>query len=324
MKAGIDIGYSEAKATTGQVRVQVPHAIGTPDRARFTLNGTNDGMIIVTPEGMEPRLVGELAIEQSRFQARREDRNFVSSDEYGYLMAATFTQLTKASRVDLQVVTGLPVAFYEDKPLVEQRFKGEHRIAREGRGTQVFRVQECKCIPQPFGTVLSMALDDKGRIRANDLAQGEVGIIDIGGKTTNLLSVRRLKEIGFRTTSISLGGWDAIRAMQDYIARNYPGLEYRDHELARFVRTGRIKYYGEEQDISEAVAEILSPMADQVASQASQLWNGGARLDAILISGGGALLLGDYLAQHFRHGKVVDEPVHANAIGFYNLAQRMK
>lgn len=324
MKVGIDVGYSEVKAFAGQAKIQIPHAIGTPDRARFALNGASDGMIVVTPDGMKPRLVGELATEQSRFPNRQEGRNFVGSDEYYYLMAAAFTEITKARGVDLQIVTGLPVAFFKDKQLVEERFRGNHLIIREGRGGQTFRVQECKCIPQPFGTVLSMALDDKGRIRANDLADGEVGVIDIGGKTTNLLSVRRLKEIGYQTTSISLGGWEAVRAIQDHIAREYPGLEYRDHELAQIVRDGKIKYYGEEKDISEAVADILSPMAAQVAGQASQLWNGGARLDTILISGGGALLLGDYLAQHFPHGKVVDEPVHANAIGFYKLAQRMK
>ena len=76
-------------------------------------------------------------------------------------------------------------------------------------------------------------------------------------------------------------------------------------------------------DLTGIVEETLEPLAEQVLAEATQLWNGGAALDAILISGGGALLLGPYIRRHFRHARVVDDPVFANALGYWRFAQRL-
>jgi hypothetical protein len=72
MNIGLDVGYSAVKAVAGNRRVSFPSVVGTPDQARFSLNGTAGGDIILT----EPRhvLVGQGAVEQSRFLRRREGR----------------------------------------------------------------------------------------------------------------------------------------------------------------------------------------------------------------------------------------------------------
>ena len=64
-------------------------------------------------------------------------------------------------------------------------------------------------------------------------------------------------------------------------------------------------------------------LAEQVLAEVTRLWNGGATIDAILVSGGGALLLGPYITHHFRHARVVGEPVFANALGFWRFAERL-
>jgi hypothetical protein len=76
-------------------------------------------------------------------------------------------------------------------------------------------------------------------------------------------------------------------------------------------------------DLGPTVEAALEPMAEQVIAQATQLWNGGASLGAILVSGGGALLLGPYIKRHFRHARVVSDPVFANALGYWRFAQRL-
>jgi hypothetical protein len=64
-------------------------------------------------------------------------------------------------------------------------------------------------------------------------------------------------------------------------------------------------------------------LAAQIIAQASQLWNGAAILDAILVTGGGALLLGDAIKAHWKHARIVSDPVFANATGYYRLARRI-
>src|SRR5690606_6576381 len=142
-------------------------------------------IVILAPRHV---LVGEGAMTQSRFVNRREDRAWIESDEYYHLFLAALTELTSATVADLVLVTGLPVAFYNDKATLQRRLLGVHKVTREGRHAQTFKVAECRVIPQPFGALLAAALDDRGRVADQELATGAVGVIDVGGKTTNLLS----------------------------------------------------------------------------------------------------------------------------------------
>lgn len=318
MDIGLDIGYSHTKAQTKKTQTIFPSVVGTPDQARFSLSNTSS-IILTTPDHVQ---VGDGAVSQARFLKRREDRSWVESDEWYHLFLAATTELTTGS-AELSVVTGLPVAFYSDKDRVLDRLLGQHRVQREGRRAQTLRVTSCRVIPQPFGALLTACLDNRGAIADNALATGAVGVVDIGGKTTNLLSVNRLAEIGRETASANVGAWDAVRALKQWLSNHCPNLELRDHQIIQAIIARQIKYYGEPIDLTKPIEDALEPLADQVLAEATQLWNGAAGLDAVLVSGGGALLLGPYICQHFRHARVVPDPVFANALGFYRFAQRL-
>lgn len=324
MFAGIDLGYNAVKAVgDSHRRAAFPSAVGTPDRARFSLNGYGaDAIVLTAPEHL---LVGEEAIQQSRFLTRREDRHWIESDEWYALFLAALTELTSATVADVALVTGLPVAFYDDKEKVLARLQGEHRPQREGRRAQMLRVKAARVIPQPFGSLLATVLDDRGGIADEALAESAVGVIDVGGKTCNLLSVNRLTEIGKETASVNVGGWDLVRGIRHWLSRTYPGLDdLRDHALARAIQARELRYYGEPvEDFLTVVDDLAADLAGQVIAEASHLWNGGATLDAVLVTGGGALLLGDAIRSHWKHARLVADPVHANAVGYWKLARRL-
>lgn len=323
MYTGIDIGYNATKAVTDKRRTTFPSVVGSPDRASFTLNGGNEAAIVLlSPSHV---LIGEEAVQQSRFLNRREDRRWIDSGEWLELFLAALTELTSGSPVDVEIVTGLPVSFYSDKEQVQQRLFGEHRVQREGRRGQLLRVVNARVIPQPFGSLLAEVLDERGQIQQRDLAQAAVGLIDIGGKTCNLLSVNRLSEIGRETTSVNIGGWNLVRAVRQWLAQHYPGLDdLRDHQLATAIQARTLHYYGEPvKDFPAVVNDLAADLARQILSEASHLWNGGATLDAILITGGGALLLGEHILRHWAHARLVSEPVYGNAVGYWKLARRL-
>ena len=178
--------------------------------------------------------------------------------------------------------------------------------------------------PQGFGALLSTCLDDRGTIVAPEVANGKVGVIDVGGKTTNLLSVNRLSEVGRETASVNAGAWDAARAVQRYLANECPDLELRDHELIQAIQARQVKYFGEPIDLAEIIDSAIGPLADQVIAQATQLWNGAASLDMILVAGGGAHLIDAHVRRHFRHAHMIDgDPVYANALGYWRFSQRL-
>lgn len=323
MHTGIDIGYNATKAVAERRRATFPSAVGTPDQASFALGEPDPAAITLTaPQHV---LVGAAAVQQSRFLNRREDRRWVESDEWLALFLTAVTELTQATAVDLEVVTGLPVAFYTDKALVQERLLGEHRVQRAGRRAQLVRVQNARVIPQPFGTLLAEVLDDQGQISRPDLAGAAVGLMDIGGKTCNLLSVNRLSEVARETASVNVGGWNLVRAVRQWLTQQYPGLDdLRDHQLAAAIQTRAIRYYGAPvADFPTVVDDLAADLARQILSEASHLWNGGATLDAILITGGGALLLGTHIQRHWPHARLVAEPIYGNAVGYWKLALRL-
>jgi hypothetical protein len=324
MNAGIDIGYSRTKAVYDRGRFDFASLTGTPERARFSLNGAGQGIYLTEPR---PRLVGDLAVVQSRHIARREDRAWIEGEEYHDLILAAFSEMTTATHCELVVVSGLPVQFYErDKVTLRDRLLGEHRVRRDGEGrrAQTFTVVQATIIPQGFGALISVCLDDRGNIVQGDLANGRVGLIDVGGKTTNLLSVNRLAEVGRETASVNSGAWDVARAIERWLADNYPDLNLRDHELIEAIKARAIKYKGRLVDLGPVIDEATAPLANQVIAEATQLWNGAASLDVIFCAGGGAHLVGAHIQRHFDHAQIVGgDPAYANALGYWRFAQRI-
>jgi plasmid segregation protein ParM len=275
---------------------------------------------------MSPRnvLVGDVAVIQSRHTTRHEDRGWIFEDEYHDLVLASFTELTTATHVDLTVVSGLPVAFYEgDKDALRDRLLGEHKVSRDGRRGQTFTVKQVKVIPQGFGALLSVCLNDKGSIVRPELTNARVGLIDAGGKTTNLLSVNHLAEVGRETASVTSGAWDVVRSVGRWLSDNCPKLELRDHEIVDAIKVRMVKDSGKPVDLGAVVDKAVTSWAKEVIAKATQLWNGGARLDAVFVSGGGAHLLGEHIKAHFPHAEVIGDPVYSNALGYWRFAQRL-
>jgi len=103
-------------------------------------------------------------------------------------------------------------------------------------------------------------------------------------------------------------------------------LQPRDHQIVDHIKgTKPLKERGEVLDLQSVINAELGPMAKEVIAKATQLWNGGDALDAILISGGGAHLIGDAIRKRFPHARVVKEdPVYANALGYWRFAQHLK
>ncbi len=320
MNVGLDIGYFASKVVAKDRRIFIHSAVGSPDKARFSFSEDGAGIILTSPAHV---LVGEQAVRQSRFLDRREDRAWIESEEYYHLILAALTETTAATLAELHIVTGLPIAFYNDKNSLRDILLSEHRATREDRRAQVFRVSAVRVIPQPFGALLAEALDDRGAIVNSELISGEVGIVDVGGKTTNLLSVSGASEVSKETASVALGAWDVVRAVRDWLS-NHTKLEPRDHQIVDAIIARQIKQRGEPIDLEPVVNDVLASMSRQVISQATQLWNGGDALDAILVSGGGAHLLGDAIRGAFPHARTVQDPVFANALGYWRFAQHLK
>jgi len=319
MLGAIDIGYGAVKIVKeGGYHTTFPSVTGSADLPRFGLT-TNKAIVI--SDGFARTLVGQGAVEQSRFIHREEDRNWINSNQYLALYYAALTELQAEGEKEITLISGLPLAYYDDKEDLQALLTGTHKITRDynGKPSTALYTVKAYVIPQPFGTLCTMALNELGAPMDPVWMTGTVGILDIGSHTTNVLMASRASEISHGTTSIATGCWDLIRAVSARLSDLFPQLERRPHELAQDIRRGLVTYQGDKYDISEVVRDVCLPMAAEIVSVATQHWNGGASLDRIAITGGGAHLIGSLVQDHFEQHKEVhipDNPVYANAEGY--------
>jgi plasmid segregation protein ParM len=318
---GVDIGYANTKIVSPRHKFMFPSIVGTPEKSQFKLMGAADMVINLDGRGYN---VGESVIRQSRFSVRQESREWISTKDYRVLFYAALASVAHAGETQAHIVTGLPIAFYElDKDALKSIFEGVHVVEREEQPRIVVNVMKCNVIPQASGTLLNEALDDTGAVSNPQLATGSAGIIDIGGKTTNIMHANKLGDIRKETESINLGGWDLVSAMGQPIERLCPGGSFKEHEIADAIRLKAIMYKGETIDLSGIIAEIATPMAENIVAAANALWDT-AKIQSILLTGGGANLLGDVIIDLIDHKnvRIVEDPVFSNVYGYLKLATK--
>lgn len=310
---GLDVGYGWTKIKGAHVCEKFASITGTADVAQFGIDRPEEKIIDVNGRRF---IVGNMAVEQSRFLTRREDRAWIETDEYMALVHNAL--LYVRSKTPHRLVTGLPIAFFDDRDRLHDLLIGE-QIVNNGRQHR-FVFDDVRVIPQPFGSLFAHSLHGNGATRDASLLVGKVGVIDVGSKTTNLLTALRGHDVPGQTDSISLGGWNIVRAVRAELQTLCRDADWQDHEIADAVQTGSITYNGETLSLRSTIADIVSPFAEQVKASATQLWNGGATLAAILVTGGGAHLVGEHVKAFYKNHKrviVMNDPQFANVEGYY-------
>lgn len=317
---GLDIGYSAVKCKSSTGQFTFPSVVGTPEKSQFSLSDSSIPNILSYRN--QNYNYGNEALLHSRITSRKETRNWFQSDQYMVLLNAALYRATKGkSNENLVVVTGLPVSFYEsDRKEMKTKFEGTHVVTMYQRPAVQIRIKRCFVIPQVMGTLLDAALNDEGNIADIEIAMGRIGVIDIGGKTTNMLHAYKLGDIHSETIGLDIGGWDIVRAVRPLVEERTPDTAWSDHEIAKVVIDKSIRFKGENIDMAGEVDSILNPMAEKIADEANRLWSG--KIEQILLSGGGALMMGDRLMEMIDHGKirVVENSEFANVRGYYKAA----
>lgn len=336
---GLDLGYAYVKAVSRSRRVMFPSVIGTPDVARFDLLGSGNLKKILDRDGHK-YAYGSYAVSNSRMVYRNEDRSWIESELYMDLFAASINELYSledtpdmfrsvaynAYELPISgIVTGLPVVYYSDKEKLVDIMSKPTTVKLHNHPGVTIKIlpKSVRVIPQPFGTVLNEALDDNGQIRNSDMVSSMVGVIDIGGKTTNILGVKQLSDKTSKTTSVNIGGWDIVRAVSERLASTYPDLTLIDSAVMVAMADGVLHYYGETKDISGIVEDCSAPIIDGIRAEVGKLWNRGAEFDSILITGGGSRFVGKRLCEIFPQARMIDEPNMSNVSGYYKLATRL-
>jgi plasmid segregation protein ParM len=298
---GIDIGFGFTKATNGRDFLVFKSVLGEATDIQFqeqVLAGpTGDDHLQVEVEG-KSWFVGELAERQSNVRFFTLDQSqFIA--QFAKNLALTATAQLVGGFIPINLVTGLPIGYYrQHKDELARILQGEHKVAlidaAGKRQEKVININKIRVIPQPFGSMFNLMLNDLGDLGDKRLVKEKIGIIDVGFRTSDytISDKMRYSERGSRTTDSGIARAFNIIATK---LREKSGVSVELYRLYDAVDRGSIKIRGKEYDLKVLTEQVFNQLAGAVAGEVERLWADDWDMDAMVITGGGGAVLAKYL-----------------------------
>ena len=300
---GLDIGTNYTKATANGTDVIIfPSLVVYGEEKEWSLKGEEERKVYVG--------------EEAAYMAQSmENVEILRPLHEGRLMHRSYMELARHGISSLNVegerliATGLPV-----KSSKKERAEIVNEL-KQALNSDIL------LLPQPVGSMAYM--------------KTSTGVcIDIGFGTTDVVV---LADMEYLKGDTLLVGVDKIYENLEMIIRNEFGITITPEEMVRLLseegyEVGRVrggkKISVKMEDISQSYNEMMKSWVERVVNRVNLLLEGLSisLVENIILTGGGAKLPGvqDEFKEHFKDIgdiKVPDDPVTANAKGFYSLAR---
>jgi plasmid segregation protein ParM len=307
---GIDIGFGFTKATNGSRSLAFKSILGEATDIQFKGailgEGSPDENIQIEVDGRS-YFVGEMAERQSNVRSFTLDQAQFFGSFAKQLALAAAARLV-GPYMPIGLVTGLPIGYYREyKDELVKILQGDHKVALTvgsgKREEKVIKVSNVKVIPQPFGSLFNLMMNDVGELGEKRYVREKVGVIDVGFKTSDFTvsDKMRYSERGSRTTDTGIARAYGVIAGKLREKSNINVELYRLHEA---VERGSIKIRGKEYDLKGLTEQVFGQLATSIANEADRLWTDDWDIDTVVLTGGGSAVLAKFL-QPLLTGQVV-------------------
>jgi plasmid segregation protein ParM len=207
--------------------------------------------------------VGELAERQSNVRFFTLDQSqFIA--QFAKNLALTAAARLVGGFIPINLVTGLPIGYYrQHKDELARILQGEHKVALVDaagkRQEKVVNINKVRVIPQPFGSMFNLMLNDLGDLGDKRLVKEKVGIIDVGFRTSDytISDKMRYSERGSRTTDSGIAR--AFNVITTKL-REKSGVSVELYRLYDAVDRGSIKIRGKEYDLKVLTEQVFSQL----------------------------------------------------------------
>lgn len=300
---GLDVGYGYTKfVSQDQQRMIIPSLVAPADMDTFSLGLGNIGHTVTVDDA--DYVVGEAAV----------NRGFRFAEEYdGWWTSVRYKALIQYLRQFIpphsHVCSGLPLHMFNAVKAHEQ----VQDVIRHG-----LRAARVTVMPQGVGAYCAATTTDPS------LKQGRVGIVDIGGRTTELVTLCDGNFLAHQSKGLVIGV-NAIfqKAAALLGAQTERVIDAYEFDWA-YRQTKPIMIKGEpvsQEDLEGFVQPLFDPFLADLFREMTALWGAGApSLDRLVFCGGGAALLQEPLSGFRAHSTVMADSQFANAIGYLTYA----
>lgn len=330
---GLDIGFGFTKATNGKRSMIFKSVYGEASDMQFReqlLTSDKPEEHLQLEIGGTSYFAGELAERQSVERFFTLDQAQFVRDFTKILALMPLAQMV--SRQDpIKLVAGLPVSYYrKHKKEVIDILKGQHEVgvidANGERTESVLRISSVRVVPQPFGALMDLMLNDIGEVKDKRFMNEKIGVVDVGFRTTDytIADKTRYSERGSRTIDLGISKAFATIAAK---LQESSGVNVELYRLYDAVEEGSIKIHGKKYDLKLIVEHAFTQLATRVANEANRLWANDWDIDKIVITGGGGAVLAPYVQKIVKGEVLAVDPKTdtrlANVRGFCKYGKRL-
>jgi len=267
-------------------------------------------------KGMKHIGVGECAINHAKL--RNHD---VADDKYttkqSILLAHTAVSLVAPEGFStVKMVLGLPYYKMNEGKHIADSYKGMVHgleIGFYGKYTppKTINIEDVEPVPQHYGAMFDLTLDDNGEIANKDLVLGYLAIYDIGYKTNMGAVFHRFNPVSRHSIHSKNGMHVAFDQIARKIGQFFNGLEVKAYDIPSIIRGGgKVKGH----DVTPIINEGLYDLAVTIVNEIKARWGDAWEITQMAFTGGGAVLLKPYLEQAFQDAKYGDNKQNANGL----------
>lgn len=276
-------------------------------------------------EGLD--VSGKFVTDTIGFSGRYNSHEFRILADFALAELARDFKESSKGIIDVVVVTGVPTEDYEKDETIEQitnALKGVHSATIDGV-THVVRVHDVYVLMQPVGTAIDVMVDVNGSIiEDNDVEEGFVGIVDVGGGTVIIDAFDRMNLDTKNRMQLEEGAYSLYTAIKNEVNKHH-GRTINEHEVERIVREGNEREIytwspnGRETiDLSSIVMTERKRYTRKVASAVKSTYKAIARMKTVYVTGGTAnLLIKSEFERTIPIVQFVRDSETANVRGFY-------
>jgi plasmid segregation protein ParM len=305
---GLDIGYSHIKVVTSRAsQLVMPTAVAPADGDDWVVGDEQPGTaledVVILPDGGR-YLVGQAAIWSGR---RCRDHlqwdTWWHSIPYRVLLHALRRHIPPGSTV----VTGVPLHIAIDA--------AREPITRLLK--QILRTSRVSVMPQGVAAAAALGLSQ---------TQDHTALIDIGGRTTELVALFEGRLLLSRSGGVRLGILSVYEAAAAQLQARY-GIDVDSYLVEAAARGAAvIRRQGEPlpaDEIQTVIHQAAKPLADQLLARIAIQWPDRHQFSQVILCGGGSLLLADRFREWRRDLVVPPDPYWLNARGYLMIGQHL-
>lgn len=322
--AAVDDGFRQIKIVTS---TGLKFSIPSLAKVGFTLSaiGNDDaGMGGYETEGRQFTVDKEIDGEDTRFD------DYALTDINRVLVNHAL-QLANLGGKKIALATGLPFQTYFqhgssniNQDLIDRKIANLAITVNPLNGLSAPQFIKQDVLAQGLAAFVDYLTDNEGNIRTDIESDAPVAIIDIGGRTTDSVTVYGGNKVDHDNSGTgNIGISNVYDIVENELRRRFNVSKIRLVTLEHVVRARTIRLKGQDHDVSDIIDAAIEDIGQQIIRETKRRIGDAAEMQSVILVGGGATLMGEIIRKEYPHCFIPVDPEFANARGMLKHLQFM-